>query len=67
MKHKNLVFLDGVLLAEYDEWPQAGRIPNGTYLLTKQGDWYRKYRNNSSPINLCDVPKELRLAVVLMT
>ena len=61
------VFHEGVLRSEHLTWQRANTLPNGAYVLDADGSWFAIRFSAATSINLCDVPKELRLLNVLLT
>lgn len=67
MKHY-LVFYAGLLYDEYDRVPWASQMPEGSYLYDSgTGHWFVLIPGGWTPINLCDVPPELRTYLLLIT
>lgn len=63
-----LVFYAGLLYGEYDQYPPAREMPDGAYLYCHKLDtWYVAMHRGWTPINLSDVPKELRTYLLLLT
>lgn len=65
------VFHGGAIFAEADEWIKSGQLPNGAYIRThvkwrRSSDWYVTRHGNVSPINLCDIPKEIKMIMLLL-
>ena len=64
-------FYAGMIYGEYDVWwPNTLEFPDGLYLRTVSKDgkailWYLKQFGSMTPINHCDVPKNL-LALCLI-
>jgi len=65
-----LVFHNGVLEGDYDTWQNPTKVPKGAYSYwadaQRKGRWYFMQPGNPTPINQSDVPKELRLQLVLL-
>lgn len=60
------VFHNNVLLKEYpDTVIPKFACPEGAYLFTGK-HWYRKFRVYLVPINLGDIPKEVKTLCLLM-
>lgn len=69
---RRLVFYAGLLHSEVQpgEILSPRDLPDGAYVYAPRGDqtyWYLVRFCNAEPINLCDVPKELRTYVLLIT
>lgn len=63
-----LAFVNGVLSKSGDRWHDTALLPDGAYIYYRVGtseDWYYVIRGTATPINLADVPKELRLTLLL--
>lgn len=69
MRH---VFYAGQLYGSYplQEWIQGSlslEMPDGAYLLVTEGRrWYIRQWSGYTPINLCDVPIELRALCLIL-
>lgn len=69
MRH---VFYAGQLHATYhlQEWVSGSRsleVPDGAYLLMTEGHrWYLRQWSSFTPLNLCDVPAELKTLCLLL-
>jgi len=66
------VFYASLLYGEYaiGEWPGAHSLPDGCYMLMsmqRSRDWYVKQHGSLTPIELSDVPLELRTLLLLLT
>lgn len=64
-----LVFYAGLVYGEYEGGDWGGvsiTLPDGAYMLFNKKLWYAKRHSSLTPINLCDVPKELRLLTLLL-
>ena len=61
-----LAFYEGQLYAEYANWDYPSKVPNGAYLRFRSGNWYRTYDGFLDPINLWDVPEELKPVLLLL-
>ena len=73
---KLLLFYAGMLYGEFASWPRKHEIPevyDGGWLYCAKGDKWggylagRWYRCDGCPSLIDDVPKELRLQVLLLT
>ena len=66
-----IVFYAGLLYDEYPTWQRAATLPDGAYIFDTDkkggGQWYIVNFASAMPINLCDVPKELRTWVLILT
>jgi len=77
MKDRVLTFVDGKFFKDFSS--EVGitktlreKIPAGTYIYTPKGggwgpQWYLFKWNNFTPINLSDVPKEIKAALLIFT
>ena len=67
------VFYAGLLYGQYDRdgWPRSHSFPDGCYCLMTFSDkshaWYIHMGGGFTPINLADVPNEVRLLTILLT
>lgn len=67
---KTYAFYAGMIYGEFDvTWPQTLEFPDGLYLRSAWDlfphQWYLKQFGSMTPINQCDVPKNL-LALCLI-
>ena len=46
--------------------PPASHLPDGAYMLAPRGRWYRVLSGGLTPINLCDIPAEVRMNCLLL-
>lgn len=60
------VFYAGQLYGEYEKWRDLLYIPDGAYLRTNRNFWYLQFHGHKSPINLCDIPNEVRVLCLLL-
>jgi hypothetical protein len=63
------VFYAGLFYEDYDSWPGSWNLPNGAFLFDgrdRQDCWYH-INDHPTPINLADVPNELRTLILLLT
>lgn len=63
------VFYAGQLHEEADKWIPVHTIPDGAYVLNQNkagATWYVIRYGGATPINLSDVPKELRLLLLII-
>lgn len=66
---KFIVFYGQQVYGEYDKstmWSRASNFPEGSYLRNPMGDWYIRIGCGWTPINLCDIPPEVRVNCLLM-
>jgi hypothetical protein len=70
---KVIVFYEGKLYGEYDEWPKF--LPYGAIIREKLGHhwgnksafWYRVITvSHTSPINLSDIPAEIKMLCLVL-
>lgn len=64
------VFHSGAIVMEGDRWIGSHRWPAGAYARTQQNGgsalWYVKRHHSARPINLSDLPKDVRLIMLLL-
>lgn len=67
MKYNTVFSIEGGVLAEDDVWIPYENVPEGSYLYRQHScTWYIRMGTSYTPINLSDVPKELKLLVLLL-
>ena len=62
-------FYAGQLLGEYTrpkEFLHVVQLPDGAYYRSGIGAWYLKSHGTFTPINLCDIPNEVRVLCLLL-
>lgn len=60
------VFWNRRIWKEDNYWINSRDCPDGAYMLQNSRTWYVVMGRGFTPINLCDVPKELRLLALLL-
>lgn len=66
---KFIVFYGQQIYGEYDKpaiWTQANQFPDGAFLRNPMGQWYLRLSGSWTPINLCDIPPEVRVNCLLL-
>jgi hypothetical protein len=65
---KYIVFYGQQVYGEYviATVPPASHLPDGAYMLAPRERWYIVLSGGLTPINLCDIPPEVRLIYLLM-
>lgn len=66
MRETILVFHEGKLHSEEKTLWYSMELPHNSYVCNKLDNWYVVRNAQARPINLCDVPKELRMQVLLL-
>ena len=67
MSHPNhTVFYGQQVYGEYPDALPSMDLPDGCYLQTKKPEWYIKIGGGFTPINLCDIPPEVRVNCLLL-
>lgn len=64
--NKYIVFYGQQVYGEYDTHPRYADLPDGAYLRSPKGVWYIMTHRGLTPINLSDIPNEVRLNCLLM-
>jgi hypothetical protein len=63
---KYIVFYGQQIYGEYDSHPWCAGLPDGGYLRSPKGVWYIVLSGGLTPINLSDIPPEVRLNCLLL-
>ena len=65
---KYTVFYGTQVFGEYAEWPgRVSNIPDGAYIRhNPSGHWFLIQWDQSTSINLCDIPKEIQALCLLL-
>ena len=63
---KFIVFYGQQIYGEYDTHPRYADLPDGAYLRSPKGVWYRMLSRGLTPINYSDIPNEVWLNCLLM-
>lgn len=64
-----LVFYGAQLYGEYSQTEYINcykELPEGSYLYTPDKTWYLRQWGSLTPINLCDLSKEVRMYCLIM-
>ena len=64
----HVVFYGQQVYGEYEiaSVPPASHLPDGAYMLAPRGRWYLVLSGGLTPINLCDIPPEVRVNCLLL-
>lgn len=63
-----LIFLNGALYCETEDLLRLSELPEGAYVFSiYTKNWYHVRFSGGVPINLSDVPKELRLLQMVLS
>lgn len=60
------VFYAGKFYGEIQKGPQMLDIPDGAYIRYPSKNWYKQFHGTKTPINLWDIPKEVRVNCLLL-
>lgn len=60
------VFYAGQLYGEFEESKSLLDLPDGAYIRFPSKNWYIQFHGTKSPINLCDIPNEVRVLCLLL-
>lgn len=63
------VFYAGQLYGEFKEFKDYRKLiylPDGAYIRAPYNIWYIQFHGTKSPINLCDIPNEVRVLCLLL-
>ena len=67
--NKYIVFYGQQVFGEYEKpdiWTRVDVFPDGCYMRNPMGNWYIRIGGGFTPINLCDIPPEVRVNCLLM-
>ena len=60
------VFYAGQHYGEFKEYLSLMDLPDGAYIRFPSTHWYIQYHGTKLPINLCDVPNDVRVLCLLL-
>lgn len=63
------VFYAGQLYGEFREYEDYRKLidlPDGAYIRSPYKSWYLQFHGAKTPINLCDIPNEVRVLCLLL-
>lgn len=60
------VFYAGQFYGEFGESQTLLDLPDGAYVRFPSGNWYMQFHGTKTPINLCDIPNEVRVNCLLL-
>lgn len=60
------VFYAGQFYGEITPREALKGLPDGAYTRTSNNTWYLQFHGTKTPINLCDIPNEVRVNCLLL-